>query len=162
MNIELRKLSIAKSLSQETTAYTAEIWIDGERAFRASNHGTGGCDFFEPVGRFTVHDVEAWLLANRKSRAFNGLCLDHDLEMEVACLMERAEARATLVRRLRTNVLIIECNQVFSYPVKDRDRAKLTATLLERDPTRILVDSSAPDVMERAINLLIPSDDVAG
>ncbi len=162
MIIELRKLRIAKSLSQETTAYTAEIWIDGERAFRASNHGTGGCDFFEPVGRFTVRDVEAWLLGNRKPRAFNGLSLDHDPEMEVACLIERSEARATLLRRLRTNVLIIEHDQVFSYPVKGRDRTKLAAALLEREPTRVLVDPTAPAAMERAINLLIPSDDAVG
>lgn len=32
MHIELRKLKIVAALSEETTCYSAEIWVDGRRA----------------------------------------------------------------------------------------------------------------------------------
>lgn len=42
MKIELRKLKIAEHMSEETTAFTAEIFIDGVRAGYAKNSGRGG------------------------------------------------------------------------------------------------------------------------
>lgn len=52
MKIELRKLKIAEHLSEETTAFSAEIHVDGVLAAHASNHGTGGCNqyhFTSPI-----------------------------------------------------------------------------------------------------------------
>jgi len=42
MKIELKKIKYAAFLSQETSAFTAEIWIDGKKAGTASNEGHGG------------------------------------------------------------------------------------------------------------------------
>lgn len=44
MIIELKKVKVAKHLSEETLAFTAEIHVDGVLAAYASNHGTGGCN----------------------------------------------------------------------------------------------------------------------
>lgn len=59
MQIELRKLKLALYLSEETTAYSAEIWIDGELAFHASNQGHGGADLYRQIGRWSEKDVDA-------------------------------------------------------------------------------------------------------
>lgn len=40
--LELRKVKIASSLSEETVAFTGELWVNGQLAARCSNHGTGG------------------------------------------------------------------------------------------------------------------------
>lgn len=42
MKIELKKLKIAEHLSEETTAYTADVYIDGKCIGYAKNDGQGG------------------------------------------------------------------------------------------------------------------------
>ena len=42
MRIELRKVRCSPSLSEETNAFTADVWIDGRKAGSARNQGTGG------------------------------------------------------------------------------------------------------------------------
>ena len=67
MKIEIKNLKHSPSLSEETEAYTATIWIDGKRAFRASNHGHGAADDFHPLPDYDGPDlaaVEAWLAEN--------------------------------------------------------------------------------------------------
>ena len=64
MQIVLKNLKVAASLSQETTAYTATVYVDGKPAFHASNHGTGGCDNYYPIAPFTAADLQrvmAWV-----------------------------------------------------------------------------------------------------
>lgn len=66
MKIEIRNLKIARSLSEETTAYTADIYVDGVKSFAASNHGTGGCDMYHryPTAKVDEAAVNAWLATN--------------------------------------------------------------------------------------------------
>lgn len=40
--VELRKVKYSASLSEETSAFTAELYFDGKKVGYASNHGTGG------------------------------------------------------------------------------------------------------------------------
>lgn len=42
MKIELKKLKVAEHLSEETTAYTADVYIDGKCVGYAKNNGQGG------------------------------------------------------------------------------------------------------------------------
>ena len=48
MKIELRNVKYSKSLSEETNAFTAIVYIDGVKAGEVSNHGTGGCNDYHP------------------------------------------------------------------------------------------------------------------
>lgn len=43
MKVELRKFKHSPSLSQDTEAFSAELWIDGNKAADVSNNGSGGC-----------------------------------------------------------------------------------------------------------------------
>ena len=74
MQIELRRISYSAALSQETAAFSAEVWIEGELAFHARNQGTGGADFYHQVGRWTVAEVDAWLKAHPACAA---ICVAH-------------------------------------------------------------------------------------
>lgn len=93
MKIELRRINHNPKLSEETEAFTAEVWIDGECAFEARNQGQGGCDLYRQVGRWTEAEVNAWLKANRPIRPFEGLTLQHDLEAEVGDLLAHDNKR---------------------------------------------------------------------
>ena len=42
MKIELKKLIHARSLSQETNAFTADLYVNGEKVATCKNSGTGG------------------------------------------------------------------------------------------------------------------------
>lgn len=42
MLVELRKVKYSASLSEETNAFTADLYFDGKKVGYASNHGTGG------------------------------------------------------------------------------------------------------------------------
>ena len=55
MKIELRKVKICKWMSEETTCYQAEIWIDGKKVGDASNEGHGGPDMIH--GKATIDGV---------------------------------------------------------------------------------------------------------
>lgn len=57
--ITLKRLEVSKSLSQETTAYTADVYVDGVKYAEASNHGHGAEDHIRPVGQFTYAHLEA-------------------------------------------------------------------------------------------------------
>lgn len=48
-HIELRKIKHSKSLSEETPAYTADVYVDGKLFCHVSNHGQGGCDKYYPA-----------------------------------------------------------------------------------------------------------------
>src|SRR3546814_6980148 len=102
MKIGLRRITYNAALSQETSAYTADVYIDGELAFHARNQGTGGADFFHKVGRWTEMEVNQWLVANRPQQFFGKFTYDHDLEVEVGDLLARELERRRLKRLMRT------------------------------------------------------------
>lgn len=48
MRIELRKVHYSKALSQETAAFTADIWVDGKKRGDVRNDGGGGANLIHP------------------------------------------------------------------------------------------------------------------
>jgi hypothetical protein len=48
VKIELRKVCYSKALSQETSAFTAEVWVDGKKRGDARNDGHGGTTLVNP------------------------------------------------------------------------------------------------------------------
>lgn len=57
--ITLKSLEVAKSLSEETTAYTATVYVDGVKFAEASNHGQGAEDLIRPINGKTYADLAA-------------------------------------------------------------------------------------------------------
>ena len=51
MNAELRKLKVYDAMSRETTAFNAELWIDGKLAAHVENDGGGGSHMVRYVAR---------------------------------------------------------------------------------------------------------------
>ena len=49
MNAELRKVKVYDGMSRETTAFNAELWIDGKLAAHVENDGGGGPNFLRWV-----------------------------------------------------------------------------------------------------------------
>ncbi|HPB24043.1 MAG TPA: hypothetical protein PLL48_17155 [Novosphingobium sp.] len=158
MKIELRRISYNAALSQETAAFAAEVWIDGELAFHARNQGTGGADFYRQVGRWTEAEVNAWLTANRLPRSLgDDLACDHDLEIEVSDLLMRAVEGKRLKRLLRTNLIAIERDQILQYPLRKRPLAIVTRAVRATNPDAVIVNDAGDDVFARALDVLLAS-----
>lgn len=63
MKIELRNIRFSEHLSEETNAFTANIYVNGVHAGAASNHGTGGPTDYYPVnenGKKLIREAEAY------------------------------------------------------------------------------------------------------
>ncbi len=63
MNIELKNIKHFPSLSEETEAFTANIYINGVQAGHAKNNGHGGStDYYhnDEKGRELIHQAEAY------------------------------------------------------------------------------------------------------
>ena len=158
MKIELRRVSYNAALSQETSAFTAEVWIDGELAFHARNQGTGGADCYRQVGRWTEAEVDAWLTANRPPRCLgDDLACDHDLEIEVNDLLVRTVEGRRLQRLLRSHVVTIEHGQIFQYSLRKRRFEVVTRAVRSANPDVIIVNDAGDDVFARALDVLLAS-----
>jgi len=158
MKIELRRVSYNAALSQETAAFAAEVWIDGELAFHARNQGTGGADFYRQVGRWTEAEVNAWLTANRLPRSLgDDLACDHDLEIEVSDLLIRAIEGKRLKRLLRTNLIAIERDQILQYPLRKRPLAIVARAVRATNPDAVIVNDAGDEVFARALDALLAS-----
>jgi hypothetical protein len=159
MHIELRKLKIIAALSEETACYTAEVWVDGHRAFLASNHGHGAADMFHPVGQVSEVNVDAWLADNRAPTRIGDTVLKHTLEFEVAALMTRIEETKRLRRAFRTKLVVIEAGKVWSYPLKGRSVAAVASAVQRQKPAaRVVNDDEA--ALEAAITIMIAADEL--
>jgi hypothetical protein len=59
VKIELKRFTTNARLSQETTAFAADVWIDGKKAGHAENDGHGGCTIVH-LDRAVRDQVEAY------------------------------------------------------------------------------------------------------
>ncbi|AOH85574.1 hypothetical protein AWL63_18175 [Sphingomonas panacis] len=157
MKIELRRITYSAALSQETSAYTADIYVDGELAFHARNQGTGGADFFHQVGRWTEAEVNAWLKANRAPRTSDAFSYDHDLETEIGDLLMRELEGRRVKRLLKTNLVTVEHGQVFQYPLRKRPLEIVTRAVRATNPAAIIVNGASEDVLGQALDILLAS-----
>lgn len=160
MHIELRKLKIVAALSEETTCYSAEIWVDGQRAFLASNHGHGAADMFHAVGHLSEADVDAWLAANRAPTRIGETVLTHTLEFEVAALMTRIKETKRLRRAFRSKLVVIDDGKVWSYPLRGRPVAAMASAVQRQKPAaRVVNDDDA--AIEDAITIMVAASEQA-
>jgi hypothetical protein len=155
MKIELRRITYNAALSQETSAYSADIYIDGQLAFHARNQGTGGADFFHQVGRWTETDVNSWLKANRPPRTSDDFCYDHDLEIEVSDLLSRELEGRRVKRLLRTNLVTIEHGQILQYPFRKRPPEIVIRAVRATNPAAIIVNDAGDEVLQQALAILL-------
>ena len=71
MKVELRKVKVYDEMSRETTAFNAELWIDGKLAATCMNDGGGGGHMIRYVDRH--HGQSAY------ETAFDAWTMDADL-----------------------------------------------------------------------------------
>lgn len=63
MKIEIRNIKIASNLSEETIAFTADVFVNGEKTAYAKNDGQGGCTHYSAYEnkRTLLAEAEAYV-----------------------------------------------------------------------------------------------------
>lgn len=64
MNVNLKKLSIYERMSEETTAFVADVYVDGKKVGYAQNDGHGGetmINWERAIGSDRIKEIEAEL-----------------------------------------------------------------------------------------------------
>ena len=97
MKIELKNVKISESLSEETTAFTADIFVNGKKAGYARNDGRGGCTNYQPFQetRELLNEAEKFTLTLPKIKYdFNGKTfeMDSNLENVIDNLLEKFQS----------------------------------------------------------------------
>lgn len=66
MNIELKKIKVAEHMSEETTAFTAELFVNGKNIGYVKNDGRGGCTDYhnnpDEKSKEALREAEAFCL----------------------------------------------------------------------------------------------------
>lgn len=115
--IELKSIEISASLSEETPAYTAKLFVDGKHFADVSNHGHGGPDNYHFVGGNTWDSFKA--LEERVKATYPKTKYgDMELEQSVECLCHGIAFRHVEMRNFRSTlsrkVLIAKDGKVYS------------------------------------------------
>jgi hypothetical protein len=160
LNIELRKISFSKTLSEETPAYTAQVWVDGRHVADVANRGHGGCDEQHPAKGRSHDDVRALDTLIRttypkQTYDAGGETHSYDTDLEVVChqLLGRWELQKDIRRDLSRYIMFVKPSDGKIYQVK---------MLADRSQTPKLVEMiKAKHGVHRVLNEMTLEDVVA-
>jgi len=123
MQIELRKVKVCNWMSEETTCYQAEIWIDGKKMGDASNEGHGGPDMIHPYSLHQMLDDHATkTIPTRKTKWGD---IKPDAEILIGKLLSDWEARKKFASDMK-NKLIYTSSKTDSKVYESKFKKKLT------------------------------------
>jgi len=154
MKIELKNVKYAAFASQETSCFSATVYIDGKKAGEVENGGYGGCDNFHP------HELQQRLdaygatlpktidyLDGLSNRDDGGYEMAQDAESLIGDLLQDYLVTRDLKRILSTKLLFIKGNKLMQTgrATKDKlarwlapDQRQRSAEMLGTTPTDIL------------------------
>lgn len=101
MKVELKKLKVHNDMSQETTCFSADIYIDGKYAAHAQNNGCGGCNMYHFEDRAVEKKFNEFcesLPPIPASEYTYGQELKMDADLYISELMQQEETRKQLTR----------------------------------------------------------------
>lgn len=99
MDLTLKNYKPTPSQSRGSDAYTADVYVDGNKAFHARNDGNGGSDMFTPFegGRELLVKAESWAESLPDIDLYGTGAIPSDLEVT----LERVRLKADFASDLR-------------------------------------------------------------
>lgn len=151
MKIELRNVRYHAGMSEETPCFEAVIYIDGVKACRVSNHGTGGPhDFGDRAVEQRLDDYGKTLPPLKCET----MTLEMDAELIVGQLLDQWIVLRDFRRDLRGAILFTKADGKL-YTLKPRDKARMPTLLAQ-----VAAKEVAPDAVA-ILNLLPEPEAVA-
>lgn len=167
MKIELKNFKHAEFASHETHCYEATVYVDGKRAFYASNDGHGGADFYEPLHSIRKDPKEARSEFDAVMAKVEAHCatlpkwrskfavednMDVDIEILIGDIINKKLLAKDLKKLLKSRVLMLDENddgELAIFEVKHKGvraikKPHVVATA-SRYPSAIILNSLAFD-----------------
>ena len=145
MKITLKKVKLYPEISEETLAYSADLYIDGKLTAQASNRGQGEADLYTPTrfGASSNGEAQARIRAaeeffSQKTVTFESggrpYTMKGSLEIAVGEVLAHHESATQLRKRMGKHVVFVDSNgyTIFEVPARPADREKVAASI-ERD-----------------------------
>lgn len=147
--VELRRVSHSKALSEETPAYSAQVFVDGVHFCDVTNHGQGGPDEVCGVNSERNRDVyprlealNARIAATYPKHTYEAggetHSFDENLEMICHGLVWDADTDKAVKRALNGKVLWLRDGKVYSISLKGKNkrftREQLVAHVKTKEP----------------------------
>ena len=111
MKIELKSIKFSEAMSEETNAFTANLYINGKKVGYCKNQGHGGCTDYNadsPEDRKTIADAETYCKALPKIK-WKTMEFDQSLESVIDQLLEdwlKAKETKKFERKMLKAVLV--------------------------------------------------------
>jgi hypothetical protein len=139
MNITLKNVSYSAAMSQETSCFTATIYVDGVKAGDARNDGHGGSTFIFP------HSLEKQIEVYAKTlppRVFQDMTLSMDADMVIGDLLSDHLLLKEMRAKMKNTILFTRAGTVGVYQSNKLKPAQLTLSLqnLDRLKTTLKAD----------------------
>jgi len=115
MKIELRRITYNARLSQETSAYAADVYVDGVKRGTTRNDGNGGADMIHPYTLQQEIDVYAATLPPVTSQDGEFL---QSAEIIFGDLLADYLTRKDLKRQLAKKTLFVREGKLYSMKMK--------------------------------------------
>ena len=147
--IELRRVSHSKSLSEETPAYSAQVWVDGVHFCDVANHGQGGPDEVHGVKGETnsafyprLEALNARIAATYPSHTYDAggetHSFDESLEMICHGIVWDADTDKAVKRDLAGKVMWLRDGRVYSISLRGKykrfTREQIVAHVKTKEP----------------------------
>ena len=100
MKLELKKIKIHNDMSDETTAFSAELWLDGKKAFFIKNDGCGGSHYYDRIVGcgFEFEDLNKYAKDKYPSEEFE--VVDHMIDEMINDYEENKQLKGWCKRKL--------------------------------------------------------------
>lgn len=148
--ITLKKLSISRSLSEETIAYTADVYWLGRLVGHIRNDGCGGCSSLHLANKGSHADLDAaQAFAKTQTQDLGegfGIVPCDDLEDHVDWLvgeeMERQDAQRWLIRTMKTKTVVLSAGNIYTTgtPWKG-DTARIESLIRAKHPDAVILNA---------------------
>jgi hypothetical protein len=102
MKIELKRISYNSRLSQETSAYAADVWVNGVKRGTVQNDGHGGPDLIFP--HTLAQEIETYAKTLPPTK-FHDMTLPQSAESIFGKLLDQHLVGKALQRKMKTKIL---------------------------------------------------------
>jgi hypothetical protein len=147
--VTLKSLKVANHLSEETVAFTADLYVDGKKAFHVSNRGNGGPNLYVPYGYTpTLFQLETWAMEST-GESYEAL------DMIVGKIADQMEQEKMLKRSFKTQVLMIDGDKMFGWKLQKNNPNSLDAIknqITTQYPSAIVLNDMS---IEKAAELVL-------
>lgn len=151
---EVKKVEHSERMSEETTFFALDLYVDGRKFAAVSNDGRGGCHRVHPYPPFTHEDVDRVEGEMRADKFLVHTDFDHErFDEAVSTLLEAHLTRKDLMRKFRSEAVFVSEGELLSTRYRDKkapDEA-LFAHVEKTHPGAILLNRLPPDEAAKAV-----------